>query len=69
MELEERVAELESRLSFQDDTLQVLSNELVAQQRLIERLRSQVDQLARAQQELLSRVSDGPTVEPPPPHY
>jgi uncharacterized coiled-coil protein SlyX len=42
MNLEERVTDLESRLAFQDDTIQALNDELVAQQRVIERLQLQM---------------------------
>ena len=38
MTLEERVNDLESRLAFQDDTIQTLNDILVAQQRVVERL-------------------------------
>lgn len=68
MSLEMRITELETRLAFQDDTIQALNDELVAQQRLIERLQLQVEALAKRQQELLDEL--GPTEdEAPPPHY
>ena len=38
MSLESRIMELESRLAFQDDTIQALSDELVEQHKRIERL-------------------------------
>lgn len=69
MSLEERVADLESRLSFQDDTLQVLSDELVAQKRQLDWLQAQLGQLARRQEELSTRIADGALDEPPPPHF
>ena len=68
MSLEARVTELESRLAFQDDTIQALNDELVEQQRRIERLQLQLAALARRQEDLQGQVgiveSDGP-----PPHY
>ncbi|MFC2974105.1 SlyX family protein [Azotobacter bryophylli] len=68
MSLEMRITELETRLAFQDDTIQALNDELVAQQRLIERLQLQVEALAKRQQELLDEL--GPAEdEAPPPHY
>lgn len=68
MSLEMRITELETRLAFQDDTIQALNDELVAQQRLIERLQLQVEALAKRQQELLDEL--GPAEdETPPPHY
>ncbi|MCC6076166.1 SlyX family protein [Pseudomonas sp. GCM10022188] len=68
MTLEARVTELETRLAFQEDTLQQLSDELLAQGRLIERLQRQVELLAARQAELVGQF--GPAEdEAPPPHY
>lgn len=67
---EERIIELETRLAFQDDTIQQLSDEILAQGRLIERLQRQVALLAARQAELAQGgafVEQGE--EPPPPHY
>jgi SlyX protein len=68
MNLEERINELESRLAFQDDTIQALSDELVAQQRLLERMQMQVAALAKRQEEAVGQfgISEDET---PPPHY
>ncbi|AYF90504.1 SlyX family protein [Pseudomonas sp. JS3066] len=68
MSLEMRIADLESRLAFQDDTIQTLNDVLVEQQRLVDRLQLQVAVLAKRQEELLSQF--GPSEdEAPPPHY
>lgn len=68
MSLELRVTELETRLAFQDDTLQQLSDELLAQGRLIERLQRQIELLAARQADLAGQI--GPAEdEAPPPHY
>ncbi|MBM7059755.1 SlyX family protein [Pseudomonas sp. UL073] len=68
MSTENRLTELESRLAFQDDTIQALSDELLAQQRIVERLQLQLAALAKRQDELQGRFEiaqdDGP-----PPHY
>lgn len=70
MSLELRVTELETRLAFQDDTLQQLSDELLAQGRLIERLQRQVAALAARQAELAGQIGTVPGEdEAPPPHY
>lgn len=69
MSLELRVMELESRLAFQDDTLQTLSDEIARQQRDIERLQLQLAALARRQEDLLGQVGEPLGDEPPPPHY
>lgn len=68
MELEQRIADLEARLAFQDDTIQTLSDVLVAQQRTVDRLQAQLGLLARRQEDLQSRV-EGEGGEAPPPHY
>lgn len=69
MSLEMRVMELETRLAFQDDTIQALNDEIVAQQRIVERLQMQVATLARRQEELLSQFGTSDGDEAPPPHY
>ena len=66
--IEARMAELESRLAFQDDTIQALNDELVVQQRLIERLQMQVAALAKRQDEVSSQFGQAES-EAPPPHY
>ncbi|AYC32174.1 hypothetical protein D3880_07170 [Pseudomonas cavernae] len=68
MGLEERVTELESRLAFQDDTIQALSDVLVAQQQVIDRVQLQLATLARRQEELQGRF-DIIDDDVPPPHY
>ena len=64
MTLEERLTELEMRQAFQDDALQQLSDEMLAQSRLIERLQQQVKALAARQVELLGQLGDGGGEEP-----
>ena len=55
MSLEERVTELESRLAFQDDTIQALNDVLVAQQRVVERLQLQMAALLKRQEEMVGQ--------------
>jgi SlyX protein len=69
MSLELRIADLETRLAFQDDTVQALNDELVAQQRLLERLQLQVEALIRRHDELAVQLDSGVGAEQPPPHY
>lgn len=68
MSLEDRVTELESRLAFQDDTIQALNDVLVVQQRAVERLQLQLAALLKRQEEMLSQF-EASEQEAPPPHY
>jgi SlyX protein len=65
--LEERIIELETRLTFQDDLLQKLDDVVIRQQQQIDEHRMQllaINQQLRQGDDQLS-VSD----EGPPPHY
>jgi SlyX protein len=68
MNTEQRITDLESRLAFQDDTIQTLNDVLVAQQRELERLQLQLAALARRQEEIGGQL-DSAEEEAPPPHY
>jgi SlyX protein len=68
MDLESRVMELESRLAFQDDTIQALNDVLVAQQRSLDRLELQMAALIKRQEEMGGQ-GDGFAEDAPPPHY
>lgn len=68
MGLEERVADLESRLAFQDDAMQTLSDVVYEQERAIERLRLQMQVLIKRLEELQGEVGVADD-EAPPPHY
>lgn len=63
-----RISELESRLAFQDDTIQALNDELVTQQRLLERMQMQIALLAKRQEEVAGQFGISED-EAPPPHY
>ncbi|MFR0688651.1 SlyX family protein [Enterobacterales bacterium AE_CKDN230030158-1A_HGKHYDSX7] len=68
MDLENRMADLESRLAFQDDTLQTLSDVVYEQERVIERLRLQMQALLKRLEDLQGQVGISED-EAPPPHY
>lgn len=68
MDVDGRINELESRLAFQDDTLQALNDALVAQQRLLERVQLQMAALIKRQEEVGSQFGMAED-EAPPPHY
>ena len=68
---DERISELESRLEFQDETIQKLSDEMV---QLQGKLFAQDKQLKRLMDRLKAAAGDEDgadpnQVEPPPPHY
>jgi SlyX protein len=68
VDVDTRINELESRLAFQDDTLQALNDALVAQQRLLERVQLQMAALIKRQEEVGSQFGMAED-EAPPPHY
>ncbi|MEN5090257.1 SlyX family protein [Pseudomonas protegens] len=68
MSLEERVTDLESRLAFQDDTIQALNDVLVSQQKIVERLQLQMSALLKRQEEMVGQFESFEE-EAPPPHY
>ncbi|ATE79334.1 MULTISPECIES: SlyX family protein [Pseudomonas] len=69
MSLDDRVTDLESRLAFQDDTIQALNDVLVAQQRVVERLQLQMSALLKRQEEMAGQFATLEEEEAPPPHY
>lgn len=69
MTLEERIAELEVRQAFQDDTIQTLNDIIVEQQRALDRCAAQIRLLAERQAELQTAGGGGLPDEAPPPHY
>ena len=68
MSLELRIMELESRLAFQDDTIQALNDVLVEQQRVVERLQLQMSALLKRYEEMVGQYQSAEE-EAPPPHY
>ncbi|WBE26272.1 SlyX family protein [Denitrificimonas caeni] len=67
MSLEQKIAELEMRQAFQDDTVQALNDVLVEQQRLIANMQRQLELLAQRQSDLHTQFDETPN--DPPPHY
>ena len=67
--MEERMIELESRLSFQEQTLQELNDILVAQQQEIGALRLALQDLDRRLRAVTPPPLAGAEEETPPPHY
>ncbi len=67
MSIEARIAELEMRQAFQDDTIQALNDVIVEQQRIFTRLEAQLEALAQRQNDLHNQFEEIPN--DPPPHY
>ncbi|MEE8244762.1 MAG: SlyX family protein [Pseudomonadales bacterium] len=65
---EQRIQDLEAKLTFQDDTLQTLNDALVEQQSRIDHLQATLKWLlARARQQGFDELE--PSDDLPPPHY
>jgi SlyX protein len=68
MSVDDRVTELETRLAFQDDTIQALNDVLVVQQRALDRMQRQVAALIKRQDEMGGQF-EASEEDAPPPHY
>jgi SlyX protein len=64
-----RIAELETRLAHQEQTIDELSSVVAEQANLVELLREQVRRLSGQMGELAEVVNDKAPDDPPPPHY
>lgn len=69
-ELEERISNLEMKLSFQDDTIDQLNNAIIEQQKIIEDQKVQLTFLINR----IKTMQAGSNIateaeETPPPHY
>ena len=69
MELEQRITEVETRLAFQESTLQELNVALTDQQLQLGQLQSLIKKLNQQIVELINRNQPNMVNEPPPPHY
>lgn len=69
MELEQRIDEVETRLAFQETTLQELNEVLTSQQQQLSQMRSLVEKLGERVVELAGKMQADAAIEPPPPHY
>ncbi len=67
--MQDRLIELETRIAFQEDTLQELNDIIVRQQREIEQLQRMVKLINRQLTTLSPAEGSLPQDEPPPPHY
>lgn len=67
--MENRLIELESRLAFQEHTLQELNGVVARQQQEILRLTRELEALRGQLRDLATLPVAGRVDEPPPPHY
>ncbi|MDH5190180.1 MAG: SlyX family protein [Gammaproteobacteria bacterium] len=67
--MENRVIELETRLSFQEDTIHQLNEVITRQQNQIDLLQEQVDDLKKRVQTVQTSNIKDESEETPPPHY
>ncbi len=67
--MEDRIEQLEIKLSFQDDTVQALSDIVARQDRDIERLKQEIIMLKEKMQEIRVSAVKAEADEMPPPHY
>ncbi|MCG2635225.1 MAG: SlyX family protein [Gammaproteobacteria bacterium] len=65
---EQRLAELESRIAFQEDGIQSLSDLIHQQQQQLDRLKALCDSLTQRYQTLAEEPPENPANERPP-HY
>ena len=66
--MDDRIVELETRLTFQDEHLEALSRTVGRQQQVIDELRRELDAL-RERLKALATVPAERHGEEPPPHY
>ena len=67
--MDERVERLEIKLSYQDDTVQALSDIVARQDRDIEFLKREITMLKEKLQDIHVSVVKPEADETPPPHY
>ena len=67
--LNERIEQLESRLAFQDDTIEILNQALTLQQQDLDKLRHQMSLLINRMKEMVVSQVASQSEETPPPHY
>lgn len=66
---DDRITELETRLSFQEDTLQQLNDVTTRQDQLLQNLARKIDTLQAQLKTLAPSLIADSSQETPPPHY
>ena len=67
--MSEEIEELQTRLAYQEVTIQQMSDEIASQQKQITDLLNDVEQLRRELRAMTPSMVSASTDEPPPPHY
>jgi len=67
--MEERLIEVETRLAFQEDTLQALNAVVARQQQAIDQLRREIEALRDQLKAMAPGLVASRSEETPPPHY
>ncbi len=69
--MSKEVEDLQSRLAFQEDLINTLSDQVAAQDRDLSRLQAQVRELNQKLKEIFMQIDQGgsPQDNEPPPHY
>lgn len=67
--MEQKLAELETRITFQDQELQTLNDVIIRQQQQIDQLVEQVKLLQDKMQDMKPSLVVPESEETPPPHY
>lgn len=68
-ELIARMDELETRLAFQDDTIEALNEVVSRQEMMLEKLQRSLELVARRQADLAASMPGDTEDDQPPPHY
>ncbi|NRA71898.1 MAG: SlyX family protein [Gammaproteobacteria bacterium] len=70
MNEQHRLDELEMKVAFQEDTINVLSDEIASLNEILDRQRTQLEYIATRIGEMSEQpTGSSQTTEPPPPHY
>lgn len=67
--MEERFIELETKIAFQENTIDALNEVVTNQQSQIERLEAEIKAIKEQLANLADALPGGQMPEPPPPHY
>ncbi|KTF13325.1 SlyX family protein [Pseudoalteromonas sp. H105] len=67
--IEHRLMELEAKVAFQDETIDILNDEIKAHQQLLAKMKRQTELLAEKLKESQQPSLMSQMQEPPPPHY